>query len=175
MNHILSHFFVDEEDSPPLDIHINHESAIFDMYEYENYDILSSYFSRRFGRQLTYEEMMKKLIITTQNNIKKREEGNVKMLERNITIQRMLRIQDYKNRLKMDELEEKERKIYEFRQQRAKLAMQRAQASAEVQKQKEEAVLKFDKLARQKKRNRTRNDKKTNPPDIMNYMKILKK
>ena len=77
--------------------------------------------------------------------------GNVKMLERNITIQRMLRIQDYKNRLKMDELEEKERKIYEFRQQRAKLAMQRAQASAEVQKQKEEAVLKFDKLARQKK------------------------
>ena len=94
---------------------------------------------------------MKKLIITTQNNVKKREEGNVKMLERNITIQRMLRIQDYKNRLKMDELEEKERKIYEFRQQRAKLAMQRAQASAEVQKQKEEAVLKFDKLVRQKK------------------------
>jgi len=61
MNHILSHFFVDEEDSPPLDIHINHESAIFDMYEYENYDILSSYFSRRFGRQLTYEEIDEKI------------------------------------------------------------------------------------------------------------------
>ena len=51
----------------------------------------------------------------------------------------------------MDELDEKERKIEEFKQQREKLARQRIQASIEVQKQKEEAVLKFDKLARQKK------------------------
>jgi hypothetical protein len=92
-----------------------------------------------------------KKIMNDKNKIQKREEGNVKMLERNITIQRMLRIQDYKNKLKMDELEEKERKIYEFKQQREKLARQRQQASTEVQKQKEEAVLKFDKLARQKK------------------------
>ena len=92
-----------------------------------------------------------KKIMNDINKIKKREEGNVKMLERNITIQRMLRIQDYKNKLKMDELEEKERKIYEFKKQREKLAKQRAQASTEVQKQKEEAVLKFDKLARQKR------------------------
>jgi hypothetical protein len=92
-----------------------------------------------------------KKIMNDKNKIQKREEGNVKMLERNITIQRMLRIQDYKNKLKMDELEEKERKMYEFKQQREKLARQRQQASTEVQKQKEEAVLKFDKLARQKK------------------------
>jgi hypothetical protein len=92
-----------------------------------------------------------KKIKNNQNNIKKREEGNVKMLERNITIQRMMRIQDYRNKLKMDELEEKERKLYEFKQQREKLAWQRAQASAEVQKQKEEAILKFDKLSRQKR------------------------
>ena len=63
----------------------------------------------------------------------------------------MLRVQDYRNKLKMDELEEKERKLYEFKQQREKLAWQRAQASAEVQKQKEEAILKFDKLSRQKR------------------------
>ena len=92
-----------------------------------------------------------KRIKNDKDKIKKREEGNVKELERNITIQRMLRIQDYKNKLKMEELEEKERKLNEFKQQREKLALQRAQASTEVQKQKEEAVLKFDKLARQKK------------------------
>ena len=92
-----------------------------------------------------------KKIKNDKDKIKKREEGNVKELERNITIQRMLRVQDYKNKLKMDELEEKERKLNEFKQQREKLAWQRAQASTEVQKQKEEAVLKFDKLARQKK------------------------
>ena len=63
----------------------------------------------------------------------------------------MLRVQDYKNKLKMEELEEKERKLNEFKQQREKLAWQRAQASAEVQKQKEEAILKFDKLSRQKR------------------------
>ena len=90
-------------------------------------------------------------IMNDKYNIQRREEGNVRMLERNITIQRLLRVQDYKNKLRMDELDEKERKLNEFKKQREKLAMQRAQASTEVQKQKEEAMLKFDKLARQKK------------------------
>ena len=55
-----NHFFIDEEESPPVDI--NQESAIFDIDEYYNYnDILSSYFSRRFGRHLTYEEINDKL------------------------------------------------------------------------------------------------------------------
>ena len=92
-----------------------------------------------------------KRIQNDRENIKKREEGNVKFLERNITIQRMLRKRDYINKLKMDELEEKERKLNEFKRQREILAWQRTQASLEVQKQKEEVVLKFDKLARQKK------------------------
>jgi hypothetical protein len=60
MNQFLSNFLIDEEDSPPLDININQES-IFDIYEYDNYDILSSYFSRRFGRQLTFEEINEKI------------------------------------------------------------------------------------------------------------------
>ena len=55
-----SHFFIDEDESPLADI--NQESAIFDIDEYYNYnDILSSYFSRRFGRQLTYEEINEKI------------------------------------------------------------------------------------------------------------------
>jgi hypothetical protein len=55
-----SHLFIDEDESPPVDI--NQESAIFDIDEYYNYnDILSSYFSRRFGRQLTYEEINDKI------------------------------------------------------------------------------------------------------------------
>ena len=103
-------------------------------------------------RMTSIEDRIKdKRLKKDKSNIKKREEGNVKMLERNITIQRMMRIQDYRNKLKMDELEEKERKLYEFKQQREKLAWQRAQASAEVQKQKEEAILKFDQLSRQKR------------------------
>ena len=58
INHFLSyfenpqnHFFIDEEDSSP-----------FDLEEYYNYnDILSSYISRRFGRQLSYEEINEKI------------------------------------------------------------------------------------------------------------------
>ena len=92
-----------------------------------------------------------KRIKNDRDNVKKREEGNIKFLERNITIQRMLRRRDYINKLKMDELEEKERKLNEFKRQREILAWQRTKASLEVQKQKEEVVLKFDKLARQKK------------------------
>ena len=86
-----------------------------------------------------------------KDKIKEREERNAKILERNIIIQRMLRIQDYKNRLKMEELEEKEKKLSEFKLQKERLALQRAQASTEVQKQKEEVLLKFEKLSRQKK------------------------
>ena len=67
INHFLSyfenpqnHFFIDEEDSSPVDM--NQESAIFDLEEYYNYnDILSSYISRRFGRQLSYEEINEKI------------------------------------------------------------------------------------------------------------------
>ena len=86
-----------------------------------------------------------------KDKIKEREEKNVKTMERNIIIQRMLRIQDYKNKLKMEELEEKDKKIAGFKLQKERLALQKAQASSEVQKQKEELVEKFDKLARQNK------------------------
>ena len=41
---------------------MNQESAIFDLEEYYNYnDILSSYISRRFGRQLSYDEINDKI------------------------------------------------------------------------------------------------------------------
>ena len=46
-----------------------------------------------------------------KDKIKEREEKNVKTMERNIIIQRMLRVQDYRNKLKMEELEVKDKKI----------------------------------------------------------------
>ena len=77
----------------------------------------------------------------------KKFENFFKMLEKNIIIQIMSRIQDYKNKLKMDELDEKEKKLSEFKLQKERLALQRAQASTEVQKQKEEVMQKFEKLS----------------------------
>ena len=107
-----------------------------------------------------------------KDKIKEREEKNVRMLERNIMIQRMIRIQDYKNRLKMEELEEKEKKLSEFKLQKERLAFQRAQASTEVQKQKEEVLQKFDKLSRQNREIEPEMIKElfntTNATDILN-------
>jgi len=67
INHYLSylenpqtHFFIDEDESAPVDI--NQESALFDIDDYYNYnDILSSYFSRQFGRQLTFDNLNEKI------------------------------------------------------------------------------------------------------------------
>ena len=108
-----------------------------------------------------------------KDKIKEREEKNVRMLERNIIIQRMLRIQDYKNRLKMEELEEKEKKLSEFKLQKERLALQRAQASTEVQKQKEEVLQKFDKLSRQKKEIEPEMIKELFPGDIELYKNVI--
>ena len=114
-----------------------------------------------------------KRIKNDKDKIKEREEKNVKMLERNITIQRMLRIQDYKNRLKMEELEEKEKKLSEFKMQKELLALQRAQASTEVQKQKEEVVQKFEKLSRQKKEIEPEMIKELFPGDVELYKNVI--
>jgi hypothetical protein len=114
-----------------------------------------------------------KRIKNDKDKIKEREENNVKMLEKNIIIQRMLRIQDYKNRLKMEELEEKEKKISEFKLQKELLALQRAQASTEVQKQKEEVVQKFEKLSRQKKEIEPEMIKELFPGDVELYRNVI--
>ena len=108
-----------------------------------------------------------------KDKIKEREEKNARMLERNIIIQRMMRIQDYKNRLKMEELEEKEKKLSEFRQQKERLALQRAQASTEVQKQKEEVVEKFERLSRQKKEIEPEMIKELFPGDVELYRNVV--
>ncbi len=48
-----NNFFLDEDESAPVDI--NHDSALFDADEYYNYnEILNPYFNRQFI-QLTYE------------------------------------------------------------------------------------------------------------------------
>ena len=85
----------------------------------------------------------------------------------------MLRIQDYKNRLKMDELEVKEKKLSEFKLQKEKLAIQRAQASTEVQKQKEEILQKFERLSRQKKEIEPEMIRELFPGDVELYRNVL--
>ena len=59
-----------------------------------------------------------------KDKIKEREEKNVKTMERNIIIQRMLRVQDYRNKLKMEELELKDKKIAGFKLEKERLALQ---------------------------------------------------
>ncbi len=55
-----NNFFLDEDESAPVDI--NHDSALFDADEYYNYnEILNSYFNRQFGRPLTYDDLKNKI------------------------------------------------------------------------------------------------------------------
>jgi hypothetical protein len=108
-----------------------------------------------------------------KDKIKEREEKNVKTMERNIIIQRMLRVQDYRNKLKMEELEVKDKKIAGFKLEKERLALQKAQASTEIQKQKEELVEKFDKLVRQNKEIEPEMIKELFPGDNELYRSIL--
>ena len=94
-------------------------------------------------------------------------------MERNIIIQRMLRVQDYRNKLKMEELEVKDKKIAGFKLEKERLALQKAQASTEIQKQKEELVEKFDKLVRQNKEIEPEMIKELFPGDNELYRSIL--
>jgi len=54
------------EDEPPVEG--NQESAIFDADEYYNYnEIFNSYFSRQFGRQLTFDSLNEKINLLLTN------------------------------------------------------------------------------------------------------------
>ena len=65
-NHYLSYleipqnnFFVDEDESAPVDIN---QESLFDADEYYNYnEILNSYFNRQFGMPLTFDSLKDKI------------------------------------------------------------------------------------------------------------------
>ena len=82
----------------------------------------------------------------------KREDERIKSIEKANMIQRKMRIAEYQNKLRMDELEEKEKKIKDFKSQRDKLAQQRIETSIGIQKKKEEIMRKFDNLTKKIRR-----------------------
>ena len=104
--------------------------------------------------------------------MKKIEEERVKYIEKNNIIQRKKKMAEYKNKLKINELEEKEKKFQEYKTQRDKLTEKRREASNELQKQKEELLLKFDKLMKQNKEIEPKTIREMFPEDEDLYKKV---
>ena len=98
-----------------------------------------------------------------EENLIKKEEERIKNIEKYNTIQRKMRIAEYQNQLRMDELEEKDKKIQEFKTQREKLTQQRIETSIEIQKKKRRNIEKIRQFNEAKQRNRPRNYKRSIP------------
>ena len=97
------------------------------------------------------EKYLEKKKKQEEDNLIKKENERIKNIEKNNLIQRKMRIAEYQNKLRMDELEEKEKKIQEFKSQKEKLTQQRIETSIGIQKKKEEILTKFENLMKQNK------------------------
>ena len=95
-----------------------------------------------------YNEMKKKM---EEEYFMKKEQEKIKNIEKANLIKRKIKIAEYQNKLKMNELEEKEKKIQMFKIQREKLAQQRIETSIGIEKKKEAILKKFDNLMKQNK------------------------
>ena len=84
----------------------------------------------------------------------------------------MQRQQEYKNQLRIDELNEKEQKIEEFKKQCEKINQQKTLAAIAFQRQKEEVVKKFDQIVKQNKEIEAETIKELFPEDNDLYQKI---
>ena len=104
--------------------------------------------------------------------MKKREEEKIKNIEKAKNIARMQRQQEYKNQLRMEELNVKEQKIEDFKKQCERINLQKAQAAIKFQRQKEEVVKKFDNLMKQNKEIEPETIKELFPDDEELYNKI---
>ena len=114
--------------------------------------------------------MKKKL---EEENIMKKEAEKIKSMEKSNLIKRKMKISEYQNKLRMDELEEKNKKIREFKSQRDKLTQQRIETSVGIQKKKEEIIRKFDKLLKQNKEIDPQTIKEVFPDDEELYNKVV--
>ena len=114
----------------------------------------------------------KKKLEEEKEILKKREEEKVKNIEKARNIQRMQRQQEYKNHLRMEEINEKDQKIEDFKKQCEKINQQKAQAAIKFQRQKEEIVKKFDNLMKQNKEIEPETIKELFPEDQELYNKI---
>lgn len=84
-----------------------------------------------------------------------------------------MRIAEYQNQLRMEELEEKEKKMKEFKNQREKLTQQRIETSIGIQKKKDEILRKFDNLMKQNKEIDPQTIKEVFPDDEELYNKVI--
>ena len=87
-------------------------------------------------------------------------------------IERQNRSKEYRNQKRMEAIEEKDKKIEEYKRQREKLAERKANMAIEIQKQKEEVIRKFDRLIKQKKEVDCELIKELFPEDEELYNKI---
>ena len=115
---------------------------------------------------------IKKKLEEEKESLKKREEEKVKNIEKARNIQRMQRQQEYKNHLRMEEINEKDQKIEDFKKQCEKINQQKTQAAIKFQRQKEDIVKKFDNLMKQNKEIEPETIKQLFPDDEELYNKI---
>ena len=102
----------------------------------------------------------------------KKEQEKIKNIEKANLIKRKQKMAEYQNKLKMDELEEKEKKIQQFKIQREKLAQQRIETSIGIEKKKEAIMKRFDDLMKQNKEIEPETVKQLFPDDEELYNKI---
>ena len=102
----------------------------------------------------------------------KKEQERIKNIEKANLIMRKNRIAEYKNQLKMDELEEKEKKIQAFKIQKEKLTQQRIETSIGIEKKKEAIMKKFENLMKQNKEIDPQTIKEVFPEDEELYKKV---
>lgn len=103
--------------------------------------------------------------------MKKHEETKAKQIEKQKNINRLNRMMEYRNKMMMDELEEKEKKLNDYKVQKAKIAEQKSKTAQDIQKQKEEIISSFDKLMKQNKEFNVESIKKLFPDDEEFYNK----
>ena len=116
-----------------------------------------------------YNEMKKRM---EEENLLKKEQEKIKNIEKANLIKRKMKIAEYQNKLKMNELEEKEKKIQMFKIQREKLAQQRIETSIGIEKKKEAIMKRFDNLMKQNKEIDPQTIKDVFPDDEELYKKV---
>ena len=124
-------------------------------------------------KEMQNEKFLEKKKKLEEDNLMKKEEERIKNLEKSNLIQRKMRIAEYQNQLRMEELEEKEKKMKEFKNQREKLTQQRIETSIGIQKKKDEILRKFDNLMKQNKEIDPQTIKEVFPDDEELYNKVI--
>lgn len=76
----------------------------------------------------------------------KNELNNIKYEEKILNYRRLLKQQEYENLLNLEKLNEKSKRMEEYRDQKSLLATKKRQLQEEIHKQKKDVMEKFDKI-----------------------------